>query len=268
MTEDEGQLATLLLWAIAVLTVASLVFTMNTFILRVLKIRRLKQIRILQAKAEELLFPLLFSVTSVEETIEQYRSLPEGPLLKSVMTRLILSLHRNYSGVQKALLEQFFVESKLYLSSERKLNSRKWDSIISGIREVSMTNVQSALPKLKKLLHHKKLLVRKEAFVGMLTLSGTPVLSSIKLPDFLIDDWTQSCILHNLSLKQQTSFEGLEVLLESDNESLVLLGFRIIEYFQLYSYYGLVSQYDKSFTSRRMQSAVTSIQNRVNAQLI
>ena len=266
--QDEGQLAFLLICAIVFLAAASAIFILLTFFYRVKKIKKLEQIRLYQKQAEELLFPLLFGTATMEQTLENYEKIEQNRLLRSVLIRSIVSLHRNYTGLQKSLLEDFFVQSELGAYSRKKLRSGRWDITIEGIREVGALNVQEAFADLEKLTSDSNKQVQKEAFVGLLTLRGTAALETITLPEIAIDDWTQSCILYNLSTKQYTVFDHLDVLLQAQNETLVVLAARIIEYFQLYTQYESVLTMDRQFHSARNQRAMLAIRNRLNAQFI
>lgn len=210
---------------------------MATFIKRRIKLRTQRKSEFYQKVTDELIFNLLFGNCSMEDSVIKFHALEQSPLLKKTITRSIISLHRSYSGEQRTILENFFVLSDLTAYSFKKMKSRYWVNVVEGIRVLSVLNVHEAFEAIKLHLNHPNNYVKKEAFIGLITLEGMEGLSDFELPDIFIDDWTQSCILYQLKIRQFDSFSGVHLLFNSENESLIVLGARIVEYFQLHPYY-------------------------------
>lgn len=211
---------------------------------------------------EDILFRLMFEKLSMEESLKSFRALKQSSLLSKVTTQSIIFLHENYSGRQREILEDFFVMSDLTAYSFRKIRSRKPADIISGIRYLSTMNVREAFEFMKLELEHPNKDVKKEAFIGLLALQGTEGLEYFKLPVFPIDDITQERILNQLKNKRFTSFAGVHLLLYSENESLVLLGARIVEQFQLHAYYEFIRTF-KQELQPRYAVAIDAIRDRL-----
>lgn len=234
---NEFQLEILLWWAIAVLFTAFLCFLTATFIKRFIKLQKQKKSLEYQKFADDLLFNLLFGGVSIQEAVRQFQTMEQRELLNKIMIKSILVLHRNYSGEQKTSLENFFVFSELTSFALKHIRSSKWEEIVDGIRILSTLNVQEAFEVMKLLMDHPNSYVKKEAFIGLITLKGTGGVATFTLPEIPIDDWTQSCVLYQLKIRQFSVFEGIQHFFDSSNESLIVLGARIVDFFQLSAYY-------------------------------
>ena len=234
---NEQELVLFLTGAICLFFGFFLFFLTATFIKRSHKLRNQRKSEHHQKVGNEILFNLLFGITTMEEALQEFHALPKSALLNRAMTRSIISLYRNYAGEQRKILENFFVLSDLADFSYKKLKSNRWVEVVEGIRVLSVLNVHEAFGVMRVLLDHPNTHVKKEAFIGLITLEGMQGLYKFSLPEIPIDDWTQSCIIYQLKIRSFSSFNGIHLLFESKNGSLVLLGMRITAYFQLHENY-------------------------------
>lgn len=237
-----------------------LFFLSGTFIKRLNKLKIQRKSEAYQKSAEDILFNLLFENITMEEALVHYQKLDKTPLLKRTITRSVISLHRNYIGEQRALLEQFFELSQLTAFSTKKLKSGLWVEVVEGIRVLAVLNMQASFETIRTLLDHPNSHVKKEAFIGMIALRG--ITEEIPLPEIVIDDWTQSCVLYQLKIKSFQSFEGLDLFLQSKNDSLVVLGARITESFQLHENYQYIVDMEPELSAKHMES-FRGIQQRI-----
>jgi hypothetical protein len=265
-TYSEEELVLFLVGAICLFFIVFLFFLLATFIKRSIKLRTQRKSEDYQKIADELLFNALFGNTTLEQSLQQFNSIEHDPLLKRTMTRSIISLHRNYSGEQRKLLENFFVLSDLADYSYKKVKSSQWVNIVEGIRVLSVLNVHEAFTVIRMLLTHPSDYVKKEAFIGLITLKGLKGLEEFPLPQIVIDDWTQSCILYQLKIRHFNSFEGIQHLFGSENDTLVLLGARIADYFQLHEYYEFIVDFRRELQPK-YQSSFDSIRDRISKNI-
>lgn len=199
--------------------------------------------KVYQPVVEQLLSRLIFGELSMEEAQQQFRSLKQSNLLSKVTTQSIIALHQNYTGEQREILENFFVLSELTAYAFKKIKSRRPADILSGIRFLSILNVREAFEYMKLQLNHPSDDVKKAAFTGLICLEGMEGLDKFTLPEIPIDDDTQERILQQLKNKRFISFTGVHHLLYCKNESLVILGARITEQFQLHPYYEYIQTF-------------------------
>lgn len=240
-TPDNG-----MLWLLGIVLSLILIGISGTvFIRRRVRSQIAEKELIYQKVVEDLLFRLMFGKLTIDESLKEFRKMKPGNLLSKVTTLSIISLHENYSGKQREILEDFFVLSDLTAYSFKRIRSRKSRDIISGIRYLSDMNVREAFEFMKLELEHPNEEVKKEAFIGLIALQGMEGLAFFKLPAFTVDDLTKERILNQMKNKRFTSFAGVHLLLYSENESLILLGARITLDFQLHGYYEFIQQFSK-----------------------
>lgn len=261
-TYQEEELVYFLTWTILLFLGGTLFFLSATFIKRLRKLRAQRQTERLQQISDELLFNLLFGNTSLEASLSAFKQLDNAPLLNKTITRSIISLHRNYSGEQRKSLENFLVMSDLASFFYKKLKSTHWVEVVEGIRVLTVLNVHESFQLIKLLLDHPSNYVKKEAFIGLIALEGTEGLERFTLPKIVIDDWTQSCIIYQLKINHFNTFDKLNLLLESENDSLVILGARIVDYFQVQEYYQVVQSNHRKLQPK-FQKSLETFQKRI-----
>lgn len=262
LTSDNG-----ILWLLGIVLSLVLIGISGTvFIRRRVRSQIAEKELIYQKVVEDLLFRLMFGKLTIDESLKEFRKLKPSNLLSKVTTLSIISLHENYSGKQRELLEDFFVLSDLTAYSFKRIRSRKSRDIISGIRYLSRMNVREAFEFMKLELEHPNEEVKKEAFIGLIALQGMEGLEFFKLPTFTVDDLTRERILNQLKNKRFTSFAGVHQLLYSENESLILLGAHITYNFQLHGYYEFIRQFSKPLQPKYREE-FEAIREQINQSL-
>lgn len=234
----------LLLALIAIFILAFAIFFVLTFISRSRKIKRTKHKADLHKIVDELLFKMLFDEnTSVESAANNFKNdVVSSKLIKKISIKSINALHRNYSGELKRKLEEFYIESNLVKYSLKKNDSLNWAKVVESIRDLSNLNYQPSFEKIHEKLNHSEEIVQREAFIGVILLRGLNELIHLKDTEIYLDDWTQSNILYVVKKNQMPLPENIELLLNSKNETIVLLGARLMEYFQLRQYIPLIEK--------------------------
>lgn len=210
-----------------------LFFILATLIKRARRIKNKKRAKLYNEQIEQILFPLLLGTTTNVAAVSSFLNLDNNKLLKKIAIRAIISLHQNYTGTTQKALETFFISSGLKNYSFSKLDSSRWEFVIEGIRDLSILSVDTAFGPITEKLNNKNGRVRKEAIIGLITLKGINGLLDTSQTTDIVDDWTQSCILHNLLNRENKDFERIEELLYAENDSIALLAIRIIELFNI-----------------------------------
>lgn len=255
----------LLLTMIVLFAVAFTVFFTLTYINRYRRIKKTARKAVYQKKIDELLFTLLFEEdASVAMVSTIFKTEEPTQLFKKISIKSINALHRNYTGELKQKLESFFVASDLVYYSLKKINSSNWAKVVEAIRDLSNLNYQPAYDIIFSKLNHSKKIVQKEAFIGVILLKGLDEL--VKLKDFplYIDDWTQSNILYVVKRDKMRAPQNIEALLTSKNQSILLLGARIIQYYHLYQHASLLEEWMQNNTGSKIQSKLSTIVNQLN----
>ncbi len=248
-----------LIWSIILMGLICLIFLVITFIKRYLRIKKNGRKIEIQSRIEAILFPMLHDVITVDVSVQLFKELSPDLLINKLTIRSIVSLHQSYSGESKRKLEEFYRYSGLMDYSIQKLNSKRREFTIEGIRDLSILNIEESAASLNNLLCHKNLLVRKEALIGLIALQGIEALMGENQVNDTLDDWTQGNIIYNLMNRPNNDFNAIEDLLMSKNESLVLLGLRLVEIFQLNMKAAIRNLDFESFTNEKIKIKANNI---------
>lgn len=199
------------------------------------KIKREKLRAEYRTKIEKLMFSVVFQNVSFLEVKEnrEYMALWDVYLFRKVMTESILDLHKNYEGIYAQKLEQFYKESGLINTSFKKLKSLKWEVKCKGITELAEMNVVEAFDKMVALSKARNKALKIIAINACIKLAGTKGIVHLTTHPHPIDDWTQLNIIAAFKKHDIGDTKGVELLLESQNTTVVTLGLKLIKELRL-----------------------------------
>ncbi|MEP6263110.1 MAG: hypothetical protein ABJ092_16145 [Gillisia sp.] len=234
----------ILLLAISMVFLSAVLFFLMTLFKKMRRLKELNLKKLYQEEIDEILFAFLFENKKNENTFSfpHFTKNLLNPLYKRVAIKSIISLHHNYSGEYSARLEQIYSDWGLANYSMKKLNASKWTFVVEGIRDLSSMNYVKAYQKIQYLRNHKNEMVQTEALLGMIKLKGLQELFKFSNSNLYLNDWIQSNILFLVKKYKIPAPPNLKLLLQSKNESLVLLAIRLI------THYKMTPQYDALFT--------------------
>jgi hypothetical protein len=182
---------------------------------------------------ENMLFPLIFENLPVDSIIHsnEYKEYITRYYFKKLLLQNIINLHESYTGIYNLKLEEFYRSSGLIQTSLSKLNSGRWHIKCRGIRELSEMKVHEAYEKIRASVRHKNSTLKLEALSGVIRLKGLEglnILNDYKEP---VNDWVQANILYEIENANLTGVKDFSYLLTSENETVVILGLRLIAKF-------------------------------------
>ena len=194
--------------------------------------------------AEKLLLTILFNDVHYADIIRQepYNKLISTKLFRKVLMKSVINLHHNYEGAYAAKLERFYSDSGLMADSFKKLKNRRWEVKGKAITELAEMNVENAFGILISLSQSRNKILKATALNACIKLNGTNgILHLTSHPD-PIDEWTQINIINALKKRDIEDTQGIELLLESKNSTVIRLGLKIISTLHLSNKAGFISQ--------------------------
>lgn len=194
--------------------------------------------------AEKLLLSILFNDAHYADIIKQepYNKLISAKLFRKVLMKSVINLHHNYEGAYAAKLERFYSDSGLMADSFKKLKNRRWEVKGKAITELAEMNVENAFGILMSLSQSRNNILKATALNACIKLNGTNgILHLTSHPD-PIDEWTQINIINALKKRDIEDTQGIELLLESKNSTVIRLGLKIISTLHLSNKAGFISQ--------------------------
>ena len=256
----------ILLFFTALFFLLSLLMFIITYIKRIRRIKSESLKTEYQNIIDNVLFTYLFSEEDNSDTdITEFKhNFDTNVLFQKVAVKAVVALKHNYSGEFKTKLEMFYVSYGLSKYSMKKLNSKKWYKKIEGIKDLSNLNYQPAFEKIKACLTHKNKLVQEEALIAILKMRGINELILQKDSNIFLNDWIQSNIIFTIKTNKINEVDNLIDLLESKNESMQLLGVRIISYFRDSSYLQKLKELEKQTHNLKLKSEINFTVNYLN----
>ncbi|MDR6845947.1 hypothetical protein [Flavobacterium granuli] len=231
------------------LTISFIVLSIFIFSLTIYS--RYKKIRIeqLKAKYNPVIEDILMSVLFVDVDYETIKNNSENKILfldkilREQMIVSIMNLHENYGGAYAGKLKKFYFESDLIQDSYAKFRSSKWEVKCKGIKELSEMNVSEVFDELASLTVSDNQTVAITAINACIKLDGTNGIIQLSKYIHHIDVWTQLNIIDALKLGDIDNVNGIELLLTSENDTIVSLGLKIIQSFRLSNFRPLVLEF-------------------------
>jgi len=218
------------------------VFILTSSILYLLIIRsrssKIKRYRLLaeyNTVIENLMFSVVFNDIPFSEVKkdENLNKLFKNGFFREVLIDSIMNLHKNYEGIYAQKLEQFYKESGLIKDSFKKLKNLKWEVKCKGITELSEINCTDAFDKIVKASKGRNKILKITAVNAAIKLGGTKSIMYLTRYSYPIDDWTQINIINAFKKHDIGDTTGVELLLESQNTTVIALGLKLIKELKL-----------------------------------
>lgn len=206
----------------------------------------------------DLLFnAVISSNTSVHAILEtgKYGKMFKNKKFRSMLVQDITHLHLNYTGESRLKLEEFYRKSGLINISFKKLKSQHWEKKCEGIRELTGLNIKEAFHDTYLCLQHPHDTLRLEALLGLIRLDAVNCLSIIQNYPHNINDWIQLNLLYEIDKSDLTPLESFTSLLNSKNNSIVVLGIRLCAKFKQLENVPLIRELQISTCSESIRSA-------------
>lgn len=220
-----------LVYSISLFIITSLVLFLLIMISRTNKIRNEMLIKEYDDIIQKNLFLILFNNANSHTILasQPFASLIKKAVFRDHLLSSLINLHQNYDGTYAKKLEKFYFESNLINDSFHKLKSLHWEVKCKGIKELAEMNVSKIFNTLVKISKSKNKTLKITALNACVKLNGTNGI--LHLVDFKdpIDLWTQLNILATFKKGSIEDTNGVELLLTSQNKTVVSLGLKLIK---------------------------------------
>lgn len=151
----------------------------------------------------------------------------EDKFKRGIFISVLSKLKDEISGEMADDINNLFLKTGLINYSLKKLNSRKWDHIASGIKELTQFEMTNVYDEVSKLENHEKQEVRNEVqlyYVNLFQFKGLEFLNNLKSP---ISEWNQIQLLEILQKFDDQEISDITPWLKSKNDSVVLFALKL-----------------------------------------
>ncbi|WP_296703948.1 hypothetical protein [Algoriphagus sp.] len=181
------------------------------------------------------------SILLFEKTEEEINSLSETEIFeffpekdfkklhfKHVLINKIISLNKKMKGDFKDKLKALYKKLKLDEISIKKLNSKRWDIVTTGLVQINEMDLVEALPQVQTLTDSSNFYIRSQSIATLLNLSEKVDLTTIKKQSFPLSRWQQMNYLRIIKFLHIQKSIQLETLFEGKNQTIRLFGYKLV----------------------------------------
>lgn len=204
---------------------------------------------------EKLMFSIVFqdlTFSAIKED-NDYKILSRNTFSREVTMESIIDLHKNYDGVYSQKLEQFYKESGLINDSLKRLKSLKWEIKCKGITELAEMNVTETFDSIITISKSRNKTLKITALNAAIKLGGTKGIVHLTEYPFPIDEWMQINIINAFKKHDVGDTKGVELLLESQNTTVISLGLKLIKELKLTQKVSYVAQLVNNATNTQVK---------------
>lgn len=153
---------------------------------------------------------------------------------RRTLIRELTATVKNMSGQAAANICWFYETSGLHKDSLEQLKSKHWHVKARAIQQLAHLQQARYITRIYRLTNDKHELVRNEARIAVVKLTGFEGLRFLDVITYPITDWQQISLLHELAQHRRIVFPAMERLLQSPNSSVIEFTLRLIATYQVY----------------------------------
>lgn len=213
---------------------------------------------------------IVYADDEVPEDI-YFKALAVNTAFRNLFLEKLVDSEKKFSGVAKNKITDLFTEYDLRKEAVKKLNQKKAYLIARGIRELTVMQVQDAIPKIEQYLSHPSPQVYHEAQYAMVRFKGFEGLHFLDNFPTRISEWQQLRFLLSISSLPADSEVGISRWLESTNDTVVIFTLKLIKKFQLlYAYPNVIRLLNTTSNEVRVKAVQTlmSLENPETVQYL
>ncbi|WP_256004309.1 HEAT repeat domain-containing protein [Pedobacter deserti] len=153
------------------------------------------------------------------------------------LTRKIVSASRSLSGQSFRNLQRLYIQLGLDKFALKMAESSQWHKKSHGLQQIGAMELTEHLNLVSRFTNDKNDLVRVEAQIAVLKLSGFEGLRFLDNVSYQISEWQQIRLLKELSQLPHTELKGVDHWLRSDNASVIIFALKLARnyhHFELY----------------------------------
>jgi HEAT repeat protein len=177
---------------------------------------------------------------------------------RKILIQELVNAKKSVSGTSADNLVHLYKQLILHQYALTRLKDGKWHIKALAIQELSILGLKEHLTKIYRYTNHANELVRMEAQLAIVRLSGFEGLRFLDLISYPLSEWQQVKILHELSSVPPENFSGVEKWLRSSNSSVVTFALKLARIYHLFELHDNVSTCLKHPDSQvRFQAIIT-----------
>lgn len=156
---------------------------------------------------------------------------------KKILTQKLIAAKLNMSGTASENLTRLFRQLNFDRQVLKMLNSSSWYKMASAIQQIGVMELDEYKQRLFEFVDHERGLIRVEAQNAILKFYGFEGLRFLDNATYPITEWQQIKLLDQLASLNTENFTGIEVWLESKNDTIVLFALKLVKNYHRFELY-------------------------------
>jgi len=148
---------------------------------------------------------------------------------RKILIHKLIAVKLNMAGAASENLTRLFRQFKFDKQILKMLNSSSWYKMASAIQQIGIMELDEYKQRLFEFVDHERGLIRVEAQNAILKFYGFEGLRFLDHASYPITEWQQIKLLDQLASLHTENFTGIEVWLESKNDTIVLFALKLVK---------------------------------------
>ena len=178
---------------------------------------------------------MIFNETEKAPAIPQkFRRIIKNRIGRQFVIDELIACKKNFTGITAKNIVALYEELGLKEYSFQKLGSLEWHIKARGIQELYLMDQSDTLKRIYKNTNNKHELVRMEAQIGVLHITGFDGLRFLDVISYPITEWQQIKLLEELGHSKMTERSGKAIpgWLQSTNNTVVQFALKLADEYQ------------------------------------
>ncbi|NIJ45716.1 hypothetical protein FHR24_002187 [Wenyingzhuangia heitensis] len=225
-----------LLFYITVYT--SIVLLLMMFFFSYLNKVKKQKYSVWEKESNELINTFIFiDNNTVLELPDDIHTLKKNPFFRTFISQKIITAVKNFSGETTRNLKQLYLLLELDKDTLHDTKHVLGHLKTRAIRNVGVMNLKNFEEIVFENTNHKNDLIRIEAQVALIRLTGFKGLKFLNIITYPISEWYQIVLLRELKTLDPEKFKGIKIWLKSFNKSVIVFTLKLIANYHLFEFY-------------------------------
>ncbi|HXR83473.1 MAG TPA: hypothetical protein VN722_04130 [Hanamia sp.] len=210
----------------------------------------------------------VFSQPDSQKIIQQFQI---EKFQKKLLISELAKTSKKFRGSTLENIQWLFEKMQLKNELLNNLKSKEWHTKAKAVQQLALLKQDWSIKEIFALTNHENILLRMEAQIAIVKLTGFEGLNFLDTISHPISEWQQLRLIQELSGQAITENVNICQWLQSKNDSVVHFALRLIEIYQQHKYYddaAICLSHSSSGICRTAVATLSFISNETTADLL
>lgn len=175
-----------------------------------------------------------FAQADSQKIIDQFQ---KHKFEKDLLISELAKTSKKFRGLTLENIQWLFEKMQLKNELLHNLNSKEWHTKAKAVQQLAWLKQDWSIKEISRLINHENHLLRMEAQIAIVKLTGFEGLGFLNSVNHPISEWQQLRLIQELSGQAMEDLDHIRGWLQSENESVIHFGLRLIEIYRQHKYY-------------------------------